>query len=82
MTFKAKLSKQGNGYCIYIPRDVRTLLDLNSEYEWSVRTDKVNNDGIVITKEVKEIKNNCGDGHGTDLCPKHPGSMKKTCGCK
>jgi len=38
MTFKAKLSKQGNSYCIYVPKDVRTELDINTEYEWSVRT--------------------------------------------
>jgi hypothetical protein len=36
MKFKAKPSKQGNGYCIYIPVDVRTKLDLNIEYEWEV----------------------------------------------
>jgi len=38
MTFKAKLSKQGNSYCIYVPKDVRTELDINTEYEWEVRT--------------------------------------------
>ena len=42
MTFKAKLSKQGNSYCIYIPKDVRTKLELNVDYEWSVRTETTN----------------------------------------
>jgi hypothetical protein len=41
MKFKAKPSKQGNGYCIYIPVDVRTKLDLNAEYEWEVITEPV-----------------------------------------
>ena len=38
MTFKAKLSKQGNGYCIYVPKNVRTELSMDIEYEWEVRT--------------------------------------------
>ena len=38
MTFKAKLSKQGNSYCIYVPKSVRTNLSTDEEYEWEVRT--------------------------------------------
>ena len=42
MTFKAKLSKQGNSYCVYIPKDVRTKLEIDVDYEWSVRTETTN----------------------------------------
>ena len=52
-SFKAKLSKQGNGYCIYVPKDVRTLLDLEEEYEWYVRTNEGESDEGVRTPEVK-----------------------------
>ena len=81
MNFKAKLSKQGNSYCIYVPKDVRTNLDLEKEYEWSVRTDVITEDNDtpqklpnVITKEIKEPQRNW------QWCNKHSTS-KINCKC-
>ena len=75
MNFKAKLSKQGNSYCIYVPKDVRTNLDLKKDYEWSVRTD-------VITEDTPPIQ--FKESTGTrpwELCNKHSTSKLK-CNCK
>ena len=76
-SFKAKLSKQGNSFCIYVPKRVRTELSTDIEYEWSVRTDVVPE--LVITGKglIPEKK-----PFNTTLCNKHPGSMKGTCGCR
>ena len=91
--FKAKLKKQGNSYCIYVPKSVRTELDLNAEYEWFVRTetDSVYTEGsrgmagdMVDIEEPnpEEPKKISPEFFNTAMCPKHSGSRKGTCGCK
>lgn len=77
MNFKAKLSKQGNSYCIYVPVEVRTKLDLTKEYEWEVRTG-VEMVGIIDSK-TEQISFN--KSSNLERCSKHNGSYKGTCGC-
>lgn len=81
MRFKAKLSKQGNGYCIYVPVGVRTGLDMDREYEWEIRTE-----GKVITEKVRTVPKNITSekierSPKMEWCKKHD-SWKITCGCK
>jgi len=78
MTFKAKLSKQGNSYCIYVPKRVRTELSTDIEYEWSVRTKegKEENKPTPVRTLPLERKS-----FNTAWCSKHD-AMKGTCGCK
>ena len=78
MTFKAKLSKQGNSYCIYVPKRVRTELDINIEYEWEVRTkESVEEEKPTLVRTLPLEKKS----FNTDWCSKHD-AMKGTCGCK
>jgi hypothetical protein len=81
MKFKAKLSKQGNGYCIYVPIDVRTKLDLSTEYDWEVRTKEDNDTNEYVQSPVRE-QQIIRKIFNTQMCTKHTGSMKGTCGCK
>jgi len=55
MKFKAKLSKQGNSYCIYVPKDVRTKLELGVDYEWYVRTEGDAEGDAVRTDVIKPV---------------------------
>jgi len=79
MTFKAKLSKQGNSYCIYVPVKVRTKLDLDKVYEWEVRTEGVKEElGDIFVKSFKGANTS---GTAAIWCKKHD-VYKGTCGCK
>ena len=81
MNFKAKLSKQGNSYCIYVPKDVRTNLDLKKEYEWSVRTNVITEDSPQIPLKIENTENTGTTQRSWELCKKHTTSKFK-CGCK
>lgn len=90
MKFKAKLKKIGNGIHIYIPKSVYTKLEVGNEYDWEVYTEKE----PVITKESEALAEIATVKLGevsifperkrfnTEMCPKHEGSMKGTCGCE
>jgi len=71
MKFKAKLSKQGNGYCIYIPVDVRTKLVIENEYEWEVCPEI----SLEVEKTEPLIKK-----YSYEWCNTHNG-YKGACGC-
>jgi len=83
--------KLGNSKGIYIPKDVYTNLVENEEYEWEVYTKDVYTGEDVYTKE-KVITMERDESvpviteqkriFNTDMCSKHKGSRKGTCGCK
>lgn len=95
MKFKAKLKKHGNGMSIYIPKEVYTKLAINTEYEWEVYTGKeevkvIPIIGTIDSKTEKISYNEKLPGgmyvkeekpFNTEMCSKHEGSMKGTCGC-
>ena len=88
MRFKAKLRRIGNSQGIYIPLKVITGYSLGEEIELEVITQGEETKGEaskVITQEKKVItpkKVIASNSSRYELCPKHPGSMKVTCGCK
>ena len=76
--FKAKLFKLGNSRAIYIPKSIYKELELK-EYEWEVYTEGKKEAPKVYTPQKKVLTNKSSR---MEMCPKHPGSMKITCGCK
>lgn len=80
MRFKAKLRRIGNSLGILIPLKVITGYSLGEFIELDVITkegEKENETPKVITP-----KKTISQSSRFELCPKHPGSMKITCGCR
>ena len=79
MQFKSKLRRIGNSLGVITPSEVITGYREGDVITLSIEGDNVitRRQGSVITKPSgqKKIFN-------TEPCPKHPGSMKGTCGCK
>jgi len=89
MKFKAKLRKIGNSQGIYIPLKVITGYNLGEDIELEVITKgyiEFNGTKVITEKAPKVItpdkKVITRDLSRYEMCPKHPGSMKITCGCK
>lgn len=79
MRFKAKLFKLGNSKGIYIPKEVYTNLEENREYEWELYIQDQKDPNNVYTSKEEVITEKL---FNTEMCKKHPGSMKGTCGCE
>ena len=78
MTFKAKLRKIGNSIGIYIPRNVITNYKIGDVLEFNVITSEEPDKPILEEPKFEEPKKT----YNAEMCPKHPGSRKGTCGCK
>lgn len=89
--FKAKLRRIGNSVGVIIPLKVITDYTIGEEIELEVITKMRNNvesDVNVITQEAKipeqepNVITPIKKLGRYEFCPKHPGTMKITCGCK
>ncbi len=81
MKFKAKLFKLGNSRGIYIPKSIYNSLCIGEEYEWEVYTKGEEKE--TITPKVYTLQKIVSNqSNKMEMCSKHPGSMKITCGCK
>ena len=78
---KLKLRKIGNSLGVLLPKEVTGTLKAGDEIEWG--------GGQVITEPIKQtsVWDNkmpeplIKEPFNTEMCSKHPGSMKGTCGC-
>ena len=67
---KLKLRKIGNSLGVLLPKEVIGTLKAGDEIEWGVITEPIEKTEPLIKKPFN-----------TEMCPKHPGSFKGTCGC-
>lgn len=80
MKIKAKLRRIGNSVGVLLPREVITGTKLGEEIEIDVITDYVQVP-IVGTLDSKTEQISFRKAFNTEMCTKHEGSMKGTCGC-
>ena len=85
--FKAKLRKIGNSLGVLIPIKVITGYSSGDVITLDVITEGEKDAPKVITKEKTEEpvitpKKSLPQSNRYEMCEKHPGSMKITCGCK
>jgi antitoxin component of MazEF toxin-antitoxin module len=77
MVIKAKIRHIGNSLGVILPREVITNLKAGDDIELDVITKAVEKDENVITLPLKDVL----PGR-MEMCNKHLGSRKATCGCK
>ena len=77
---RLKLRRIGNSQGIYLPLKVITGYNIGDMVEVEVIT-KDNESGITPPKVITPKPEKMLSGKYS-MCPKHPGSMKITCGCK
>jgi len=88
MKFQAKLRKIGNSQGIYIPLKFLTGFKIGDKIELEIITSVKEKKDVITEKETKPQKVITLKKHkykGNPLyqfCPKHPGSLRITCGCK
>ena len=73
---KLKLRKIGNSLGVLLPKEVIGILKAGDEIELGVITNEMKLGVNVITEPITQQPFNM------EMCSKHPGSMKGTCGCK
>lgn len=76
MRFKTKIRKVGNSYGVLIPKDIVARFSPGEDIELDVIT----NDNQEVLVPTETVKSNAT--FNTEMCSKHPGSYKGTCGCK